>query len=445
MERNEAQEIIKRTVALSSADETEVLISHSEDNLTRFSDNAISQNVARSTDGLVVTVHLDKKLGRASTDRTDDDSLKRVVSTAILAAQQQKENPELLPLQGYAEFPDTIGFFKNTAEFGPDDRADAIERLVREASKHNASAAGIYNTGSDAVALGNSKGLFAYHRDAKAIFSATVEVEGVSGWAEDVKRDVSQIEEEYVIATAIRKALEARNPIAVDPGEYTVVLESAAVTDFLMFMVFEAFGGLSFIEGRSFMSGKLGKKVMGENVTIVDDAYSPDNPGMPFDFEGTARRKLVLIEKGMARMVAHDRLTAAKVGTNSTGHSLPQPNSSGPLPLNVMLEPGDSTLEEMVKSTDRGILVTHFHYSNVQDPIKLTLTGMTRDGTFLIEKGKVTRPVRNMRFTDGIVQAFNRIEMLSRDRRTAQAFFAGSFVTPALKISGFNFSSRSEF
>lgn len=445
MERNQAQEIIKRTLSFSSADETEVLISHSEDNLTRFSDNAISQNVARNIDGLVVNVHVGKKLGRASTDRFDDESLKRVVATAIMVAQQQRDNPELLPLQGYAEFHSTPAYFKNTAEFSPEQRAQAIERLVKEANKHNASAAGIYNTGGDAIALGNSNGLFVYHRDTKAIFSATVEIEGASGWAEDVKRDVSLIEEDYVIETAIRKALEARNPVAVDPGEYTVILESAAVTDFLMFMVFEGFGGLNFLEGRSFMSGKLGQKVMGQNVTIVDDAYSFENPGLPFDFEGTPRQKLILVENGMARMVAHDRITGAKAGGHSTGHSLPQPNSTGPLPLNVMLEPGDSSLEEMIKSTSRGILVTHFHYTNVQDPIKLTLTGMTRDGTFLIEHGKVTKPVRNLRFTDSVVRAFNRIEAISKDRRTAQGFFAGSFVTPALKITGFNFSSVSEF
>jgi PmbA protein len=295
------------------------------------------------------------------------------------------------------------------------------------------------------VALGNSQGLFAFHQDTKAIFSATVEVEGVSGWAEDVKRDVTQIEADYVIQTAIKKALDARKPVAIKPGEYPVVLESAAVTDFLMFMVYEGFGGLNFLEGRSFMSGKLGQKVMGDNVTIVDDAYSPANPGMSFDFEGTPRQKLVLIDKGLANAVTHDRLTAVKAGASSTGHSLPQPNSTGPLPLNVMLEPGDSSLEEMINSTGMGILVTHFHYTNVQDPVKLMLTGMTRDGTFLIENGKVTKPLRNLRFTDSAVQVFNRIEMISQDRRTAQGFFAGAFVVPALKISGFNFSSVSEF
>lgn len=445
MDRNQAEELIKRALSFSDADETEVLLSHGEDHLTRFSNNVISQNVSRHTDGMTVKVHLGKKVGRASTDRLDDESLKRVVANARRVAEQAKENPDLLPLQGAGQFQESKAYFQKTADFGPEERAESIRKLVQETVKHNASAAGIFNNGSEAAALGNSRGLFAYHRETRADFSATVEVDGASGWAEDLQRDVSRIDENFVIQTAISRALLAKNPIAIDPGEYSVVLEPAAVADFLMFMVFEGFGGLNFVEGRSFMSGKIGQRVMGENVTIVDDAYSDLTPGLPFDFEGTSRQKLVLIDRGIARQVAHDRITAARVGMTTTGHSLPQPNSSGPFPLNVMMEPGNSTLDDMIKSTEMGVLVTHFHYSNVLDPIRLSLTGMTRDGTFLIEKGKITKPVRNMRFTQSIVEAFNRIEMVSKERRTANAFFAGSFVVPALKIARFNFSSASEF
>ncbi len=445
MNRRQAEEIVKRTLTFSEADETEVLLSHSVDNLTRFSNNTISQNVSRNTENLTVKVHLGRKLGRASTNRFDDQALQRVASAARQVAQQQKENPQLLPLQGPADFLETPAYCEATADFGPEERAQAIQKLALESAKHNATAAGIYNTGCDAVALGNSKGLFAFHQETRAVFSATVEVEGASGWAEDIQRDVSQIEEEAIIQTAIDKARAARHPSAIDPGKYTVVLEPAAVTDFLMFMVFESFGGLNFIEGRSFLSGKLGQSVLGDNITIVDDAFHPLNSGLPFDFEGTPRQKLTLIENGIVRGIAHDRTTAAKAHAQTTGHGLPQPSSSGPLPLNVMLEPGTCSLEEMIQSTEKGILVTHFHYTNVQDPVKLTLTGMTRDGTFLIEKGKIASPLRNLRFTDSAVRAFNEVQMISRQRRTANAFFAGSFLVPALKIANFNFSSISEF
>ncbi len=445
LDRDQAEELVKRALSFSDADETEVILSHGEENLTRFSNNIITQNVARDTDGLAVKVHLGKKVGRAGTNRFDDESLKRAIANAKLAASQAKENSDLLALRGQGIFQETPAYCQNTADFGPEERADAIARFVAAVKKERAEAAGIFSSGGEAVAMGNSRGLFAFHRETKAVFSGTVEVDGASGWAEEVQLDVSKLDVSAVIDTAIRKALQARNPIALEPGPYDVVLEPAAVTDFLMFMTFEGFGGLNFIEGRSFMSGKIGQKVMGENVTIVDDAYSKLSPGLPFDFEGSPRQRVVLIEKGVARAPVHDRITAAKVGTQTTGHSLPQPNSSGPFPLNVALQGGNSSLAEMIESTPKGILVTHFHYSNVLDPIKLTLTGMTRDGTLLIENGKITKPIRNMRFTESVVEAFNRIKLISKDRITAHAFFGGAFVVPAVKMAKFTFSSVSEF
>lgn len=445
MDRSQAEAIVQKVLSFSDATETEALLSHSEENLTRFGNNAISQNVARNTDSLTVKVHSGQKVGRATTDRFDEEALKRVIAMAKHAASQQKDNPDLLPLLRPSRFAESHAYFEETAQFGPEQRAATTKKLVQEAIKHQATAAGVFSTGAESAALGNSKGLFAYFPSSMATLSLTVEKDGGSGWAEEWHRNVSEIDADYVARTAIKKALDSRDPQPLDPGQYTVVLEPAAVSDFLMFMAYESFGGLNFIEGRSFLSGKLGKKVFSENITIIDDAYSDLNPGLPFDFEGQPRQQVVLIEKGVARQVVHDRITASKADTVTTGHSLPQPNPTGPLPLNLMLEPGDSNLEEMITSTERGILVTHFHYTNVLDPVKLTLTGMTRDGTFLIEDGRITRPVRNMRFTDSIVEAFNRIEFISKERRTAEAFFSGAFVVPALKISKFNFSSASEF
>lgn len=445
MDSTLAQEIITKTLSFSAADETEVLLTHSEENLTRFSDNIITQNVARLTDSLTVKVHCGKKVGRAGVNQFDDDTLRRSVETAQKIACQQRDTPDLLPLLGPTQFAKTDAFTEATAVYGPEERAKVVRRLVTEAEKHHASAAGIFSNGWDAVALGNSKGLFGYHRASKAIFSATVEIGGQPGWAEDIQQDVNRIEVESVIAASIHKAEQARNPITMPPGEYTVVLEPAAVTDFLMFMAFEGFGGLNYAEGRSFLSGKLGEKVLGDNITIVDDAYDAMNPGLPFDFEGVPRQKLILIEHGIARQVAHDRYTAKQANAETTGHSLPQPNSTGAFPLNVLMEGGDSNFEEMIRTTEKGILVTHFHYTNVLDPIKLILTGMTRDGTFLIEDGRVRHAIRNLRFTESAVEAFQRVELISRERKTADAFFAGRFVAPAIKISKFNFTSISEF
>lgn len=445
MDEKLAQSIIEKVLSFSDATETEVLLSDEEENLTRFSNNAISQNVARSNLSLTVKVHLDKKVGRATTDRLDEDSLKRVLDLAKKVASQQRENPELLPLPGPSEFKDTHASDKKTADFSPEARAETIKYVAGEASKVDGEAAGIFSTENGSLALGNSNGLFAHHRSTSAILSVTVEVEDGSGWAEEVHKDVDKINAEKVAGTAIKKALDSRKAVPFDPGEYTVVLEPAAVADFMMFMAWEGFGGLNFIEGRSFMSGKIGERVFGANVTILDDAYDPLSPGIPFDFEGFPRQRIVLIEEGYARSVVHDRITAAKAATETTGHSLPQPNSTGPLPLNLLLQLGNSSLEEMIESTSKGILVTHFHYTNVLDPVRLTLTGMTRDGTFLIEDGRISKPVRNLRFTVSAVDAFNRIELISSERRRVQGFFGGNFLLPAINISKFNFSSASEF
>lgn len=445
MDRETAQIIIEKALSFSDADETEILFSYEEENLTRFSDNAISQNVARKTDSLTVKVHIGKKVGRATTNKYDSESLVNAVRMAKKAASPQKENPELLPLSSPSKFAEANSYYDSTAKLSPEDRAKTIKKLIVETEKSKAIAAGIYSTGVDIIALGNSKGLFAYYSGTNAILSSTVELKGSSGWAETVYRDVEKIRAEKVAEISIKKAKDSQNAQPLDPGVYTVVLEPAAVADFMMFFAFEGFGGLNFIEGRSFLSRKLGEQVLGENVTIVDDAYHPLNSGLPFDFEGSPRKRVILIENGIARQVVHDRITAKKADIVTTGHSLPQPNSTGPLPLNLMLEPGDSSLDEMILSTKRGILVTHFHYTNVLDPVKLTLTGMTRDGTFLIENGKISRPIQNFRFTESIVEAFRRIEMISKDRQTVKGFFAGNFIVPALKITNFHFTSTSEF
>ncbi len=401
--------------------------------------------MARNSDNLTVKVHLGSRVGRATTDKFDGDSLKRIVNMAKKAASQQQDNPDLLPLLAPSKYAQSKAYCEDTESYSPEERAEVISELVSETVKSKGSAAGIFSTGGEAIAIANSKGLFAYFNSTGAVLSLSVEVEGSSGWAEEVQRDVKKISAEQIAQTAIRKALDARNPVAIDPGEYTVVLEPAAVSDFMMFMAYEGFGGLNYNEGRSFMSGRMGEKAMGSNITISDDAYSEMNPGLPFDFEGVPRQQVTLIENGIAKNVVHDRATAAKAKGKSTGHSLPQPNSSGPLPLNLELEGGESSLEEMIESTEHGILVTHFHYTNVLDPIELTLTGMTRDGTFLIENGRISKPIRNMRFTDSAVDVFNRVELISKERRAAEAFFAGNFVVPAVKLSKFNFSSVSEF
>ncbi|MBU1936221.1 TldD/PmbA family protein, partial [bacterium] len=325
-------------------------------------------------------------------------------------------------------------------------RAQAVLQGIEGCKKLSFRAAGTCSTGWGAVAVANTNGLLCSHKDTSATFGISAQTDDSSGWAEASSRDFGKIDIGVLIAVAIEKAKSSRNARSFEPGHYTVVLEPAAVTDFLEFMGWFGFGGQGFVEGRTFMAGKLGQKVFGDNISIVDDAYNEMQRGLPFDFEGLPRKKVTLIENGVAKAVVHDRISAQKANTETTGHALPQPSAEGAMPFNLMLAPGDSSLEEMVASTERGILVTRFHYTNVIDPMELVLTGLTRDGTYLIENGKIAAPLKNLRFTQSIVEAMKAVEAISRDRKTMLSEWGmGAFTVPALKISRFNFSSETGF
>jgi predicted Zn-dependent protease len=223
-----------------------------------------------------------------------------------------------------------------------------------------------------------------------------------------------------------------------------VVLEPSAVSTLVGFLAWIGFGGRVLAEGRSCFSGREDTRVAAEAVTIVDDAMAPGTLGIPFDFEGVPRSRVPLIERGVFRGGVHDLRTAKQVGARTTGHALPSPNPEGPFPLNLVMEPGDATVDDMVADTERGVLVTRFHYSNVVHAVESTITGMTRDGTFLIEDGEVAYPVKNFRFTQSILDALRDTTMIGRETELASEFFFSASRVPALKVESFNFSGRSD-
>jgi predicted Zn-dependent protease len=447
--RSQAQKIVREAVrggrSFSSRAAVEVLLSASDESLTRFAENAIHQNVASRGAEVVVRVLLGRKVGRASSTRTDAASVRATARRAAEIASCQRPDPEQLPLPGPARYTPVCTRAAATARCTPAMRAAAVARAAAACRRRGLKASGTFSTTLATVAVGNSRGVFAMQEATEATFGLTATGSDSSGWAETSHRDIRALDVEKTIRTAVEKALASRRPRAIEPGRATVILEHAAVTDFLLFMAYEGFGALSVLEGRSFLSGKMGRKVFGDNITIADDAYEPTAPGLAFDFEGCPRRRVPLVTDGVARGMVHDRRTARRMKKRTTGHALPQPNPYGPLPLNLVMASGDSSLDRMIAGTKRGILVTHFHYTNVIDPMKMVLTGMTRDGTFLVEKGRVGRPVKNMRFTVSALDAFSNVEAISRDRRYSAAFFGGGFVVPALKIRDFNFSSATGF
>ncbi|MEK7766507.1 MAG: metallopeptidase TldD-related protein, partial [bacterium] len=305
---------------------------------------------------------------------------------------------------------------------------------------------GYTTTDTDTTAIANTAGLFASHTDTVAELSCTAVGDGgMAGWAAATERDRRCLDPGTVARRAVEKALKSRRPRSVPAGRYTVVMEPAAVADLLAFWAWEAFGGLAFVEGRSCLSGKIGEKMLHPSVTIVDDAGHPRTMGAPFDAEGAPRQAVTLVDRGTIRGVVHDRITAKRAGVASTGHALPQPNPWGPLAANLVLTPGKDSLESLIGKVSRGLLITEFHYTNVLDPMTLTVTGMTRNGTFLIERGAVGPAVKNMRFTQSLVEAFQRGAGIGKDLEFRRGFFGGGFFCPAIVLDDFTFSSGTQF
>jgi predicted Zn-dependent protease len=431
----------------------EALLDQSREALTRFANNRVTQNVETTGAALVLRVFAGKRggwrLGRASTSDLSPAGLQRVAERAREAAAVGRPDPELLPLLGpqrYREPPP--GFFPATAARQPAERARQVRLACRLARAAGLEAAGIAADSAGLVALANTAGLFAWHRQTRADFSVTATgADGASGWAEESAPDAKRLDAERVAAEAVRIARAARKPRRLPAGRYTVVLPPEAATEFLFFLAFHGLSGLAHLEGRTFARGKLGQAVMGPEVTIDDDSFRPETPGRPFDFEGTPKRPVTFVERGRLVAVAHDRATARTAGgrARSTGHALPQPNAWGPLPEHLGLAPGTESLDKLVRSTKRGLLVTHFHYTNLLDPMDLSLTGMTRDGLFLVERGEVVAPARNFRFTDSVLRVFKNLSGITRERKYAPGFFGGAFLVPGLRVEGFNFSSPTEF
>lgn len=444
--RKEAQKITDKIIRFSRADQTEVIILNNNESLTRYANNVITQNVHKSEEvTLMLRVIKGGRTARVTTNRLDNKSLQKVVDTALELARHQQRDPKLLGLTSKQSYIPLDTYVERTAQFSPRERANAIHTAITECQQNNLQGSGIFSNSAGIVVIANSRGLFGYHQMSETEFTLTAISSDSSGWAAKADKDVDTINTREIARQAIEKALKGQNPKGIPAGQYTVILEAAASAQLLAHMAFATFGALQYQEGRSFLSGKIGRKIAGNNITIIDDVYHPQSMGMPFDFEGMPRRKVALINKGTARGVVYDRETARKEGRQSTGHALPQPNPHGPISANLVIMPGDSSLNDMITSTNKGILITEFHYTNVLDPMKMTLTGLTRNGTFLIENGRITQGIKNMRFTESVIKAFSNVALISRETRFSKGFFGGGFVTPALKINRFNFSSGTKF
>ncbi|MBM3739727.1 MAG: TldD/PmbA family protein [Acidobacteria bacterium] len=425
------------------ADDVELLFHSNEESLTRFANNAIHQNVSERGTGISVRPQAGLRTARAETNRLDAASIAAAVETAMAILRSRDEAPSLLPMAGPAPVPVIARFSQRTAAITPLQRAEAVRDVVAIARSAGQTAAGAFSVNQTADALINSRGVHCHHEQTLATFSVTMMEESSSGWAKGSAVDIGDLDPAALAADASRRAVLSRNPREIDPGRYTVILEPAAVLD-LAGQMFPDFSGTAIEDQRSFLTDRMNQQVFGSNITITDDAGHPLQSGTPFDGEGVPRRTLQLVDSGVPREVGWSRSAAARHGLDPTGHGLPLPNDIGDAVMNVVIAGGSHTVDQMIRETKRGIWVTRFWYIREVDPYAKVMTGMTRDGTFLIEDGEVACGIRNFRFNQSLVEMLNNVEALGSPVRASGEEYM-DMVVPAMKINGFNFTEVTRF
>jgi predicted Zn-dependent protease len=441
------KKITNAILARSSADQTEVVILAGADALTRFANSTIHQNVAVTDTEVRIRVVLGSRVGVATTNNLDEEALVQTLENAMAIARLLPENPDFKSLPGPQTLPKATAFSEATAGCTPEDRAKRVGIICMKARSDGIIASGALSTSTLEIGVENSLGTYAYFPTTYADVNTVVMSDTSAGYASALALDINDLDFEAIGSEAVQKCLRSKDPRPLDPGTYTVILEPYAVQDFIQMMSYTGFSALAMQEGRSFMVGKIDQQIVDPRISVWDDGQDPAGIPIPFDFEGVPKHRVDLIEKGIARGVVYDSYHAGKEdGKTSTGHALPAPNTFGPLPINLFFSPGSSTLEDMIQSTKRGVYVTRFHYTRPVEPTKVVITGMTRDGTFLIENGEITCPVKNLRFTQSYLESLNTVEMIGKDSRllTGLASIARDSV-PMLKLGAFTFTGATEF
>jgi len=434
---------VLRLAKSTGADETEVHVDETADSLTRFANNAIHQNVAERGLNVSIRTVVDSRTARATTNRVDQDSLRAAIEASLSLAHSQPKDPHLLPLPGRQRYRKVSRFVKETAALTPEERARAVRRACDLAIQNGQVAAGIFASGLQQSAMGNSRGLFAAYRETHAEFSITMQENPAASWAKANAAGVRDFDPQKLAQRASARAHLAVDARELSPGRYNVILEPAAVLDLLGFLFYD-FSATALEDKRSCLNDRMGKPLFGKNISITDDAYHPLQLGAPFDGEGMPRQQVLLVDRGVPKNLVYARSAAKSAGKKPTGHGFALPNEYGEAPMNLVFAGGDSSLEKMVASTDRGLLVTRLWYIREVDPYEKVMTGMTRDGLFLVENSKVTGAVRNFRFNQSILELLRNVEQLSPAvRATGEEAF--EMVVPAMKVRGFHFSEVTKF
>jgi len=437
LSRQRAQEIINK-LAQYSKNKVIVNILDNGQKLTRFANSEIHQNVEIDDTIISLTVHAGKKSATCQTNTFDDKSLKKLAADADAILEHVPEGDMEIPAVPADPVPETPNDERLAETYDIEGRADAVNRCVGSLSD-DYSTAGVISLDTYMRSFGNSEGLFRFYNFNGVLFEVVVtHKDGATGFGAVQTNNFDTCDIFTAFRTAYNKAKTAVDPVFADLGAYTVVLEPAAVRNLINYVMM-GLNGAAYQRGTSYAVGRLNEKVFGENITIKDDVNNPATFQRFFDGEGYRRQPLTLVENGVLKNVVHCSKTAKKAGVEPTGHAFSSGGNGG-MPGNIVMQGGDSSLPEMLLSVKKGILVTHFHYCNVVNPKTLQVTGLTRDGTYLIENGEITKPLKNMRFTESLLNAFSNVKAISRDLSVVPGF-GGPALIPALLIDDFHFTS----
>jgi len=443
MSKEQLHGLMHDALKASDADQTEIVTMTSNSALTWYAENIIHQNVTEHTAQVQVRAVVGKKVGSASTTDCSPEGLALIVRQASQAARLMPDDPGFpgLPSPQPIAAGRVGGWVAATAASQPGERVLAVKKVIECAEHEGLRAAGTYQVQSSELAVVSSMGVAAYQQYTVAALKAVVMGDDSSGYGLMSSADVADIDPETVGEQAVRTAVETRHPIEVEPGTFEVVLSPFAVEELMGMLAYLALSARSVEQHTCFLEGHEGEQIASPIVSLYDDGLDPAGMPVPFDFEGMPKRRVDFLTRGKGGNVVYDSYYAAKMGRATTGHSLQQPNDMGPYPLNIFMGAGDSSEADMVFHVERGIYVTRFWYGNPVEPRGAVVTGTTRDGTYFIENGRKTHGIRNLRFTQGLVDMLAHTVEISRNRAVlASSFGIGAMVLPSIRAEGFQFT-----
>ncbi len=438
----EARQITDSILKRCKDNPAEVTLRFADAALTRFANNIIHQNVAERDAEVTLRYFIGKQSGASSTNRLDATNLDHLVDSAMKNAKASPEDPNYPGLPDPEAYTRVESWDQPTASYSALERARAVGVVCKLAGEKGLNASGAFSNGLGGLVVANTKGIFTYHRATRADFQTVVMSEDSSGRAQSSAWKVSDLDVEALGREAINTAVRGHQPVKINPGEYTIVVEQYVTEDLISSLDFSGMGAQAVLEGRSWMNDRIGKQVMSPSVSIWDDGLDTHGAPIPFDFEGVPKQRVNIVEHGVVMGPVYDRYTGLKMGKASTGHAMPiNFRGFGPLAMNLFMAPGDSTVQDMIASTEKGLYINRFWYTRLVHPRDCVMTGMTRDGVFMIEDGQLTFAVKNLRYTMSYVQALANVEAVSKHAQLLVSEFGGlNNCVPALKIRGFTFT-----